>query len=118
MTAEPATTQPELGTHVPERSCVACRRKRPQHEFVRVTRVDGVWKVRAGNRVGRGAYVCADTPGCWQEKRLRRAFRAQAGEISEQLLGNQPPNQPLNQAAPKQNHSAPHARVSPEVGHV
>lgn len=105
-----SAASPNPVKHVPERSCVACRRKRPQDEFVRVTRVDGQWKLRAGNRVGRGAYVCADTPECWQEKRLRRAFRAQAAEISTQLQANH--------ATPKQNHSAPGARVSPEVSHV
>ncbi|AIZ45472.1 hypothetical protein QR90_10815 [Deinococcus radiopugnans] len=101
---------PTPSRHVPERTCVACRRKRPQQDFLRVTRVDGRWAVRAGNRVGRGAYVCADTPECWQEKRLRRGFRAQAAEIAEQLLHHR--------KEPKQNHSAPSARVSPEVSHV
>ncbi|GGL80380.1 hypothetical protein GCM10010840_17830 [Deinococcus aerolatus] len=96
--------------HVPERSCVACRRKRPQAEFLRVTRVGGRWDLRAGHRVGRGAYVCADTPECWQEKRLRRAFRAQAAEIAAQLQ--------TQHAAPQQQSSAPSARVSPEVSHV
>lgn len=106
MTAAP----PRPGRHVPERTCVACRRKRPQQEFLRVTRVDGRWAVRAGNRMGRGAYVCADTPECWQEKRLRRGFRAQAAEIAQHL-------QNLH-TDPEQNHSAPSARVSPEVSHV
>ncbi|OLV19876.1 YlxR family protein [Deinococcus marmoris] len=101
---------PTPAKHVPERTCAACRRKRPQSEFLRVTRVGGKWDVRAGNRVGRGAYVCADTPECWQEKRLRRAFRAQAAEIAEQLQNHQ--------KDPNQNHSAPDARVSPEVSHV
>ncbi|GGO22841.1 YlxR family protein [Deinococcus humi] len=106
MTAAPLTPS----RHVPERTCVACRRKRPQQELLRVTREAGRWSVRAGNRVGRGAYVCADTPECWQEKRLRRAFRAQAAEIAEQLQ--------THHKDPNQNHSAPGARVSPEVSHV
>ncbi|WP_245593120.1 DUF448 domain-containing protein [Deinococcus frigens] len=89
---------------------MACRRKRPQSEFLRVTRLDGKWDMRAGSRVGRGAYVCADSPECWQEKRLRRAFRAQAAGIAAQLQDRQ--------EAPQQHHSAPDARVSPEVSHV
>lgn len=71
--------------HVPERSCVACRAKRPQGEFVRVTRTEGGWHLLPGDRTGRGAYVCADSPACWAEKRLRRAFRADAPAISAAL---------------------------------
>ncbi|GAA5502885.1 hypothetical protein Dxin01_02632 [Deinococcus xinjiangensis] len=71
--------------HIPERTCVACRRKRPQPDFVRLSKVAGVWTVQVGGRVGRGAYVCADNPACWQEKKLRRAFGAAAQKVAEQL---------------------------------
>jgi predicted RNA-binding protein YlxR (DUF448 family) len=71
--------------HVPERSCVACRRKRPQPELRRVSRVGGEWRLVAGPRTGRGAYVCADSPACWQPGRLRRAFGAQAPALSTLL---------------------------------
>ncbi|THF88772.1 YlxR family protein [Deinococcus sp. KSM4-11] len=74
-----------VSRHVPERTCVACRRKRPQTEFRRVSRVDGEWTLVAGHRTGRGAYVCADSPACWQDKRLRRAFGAQAPDLSARL---------------------------------
>lgn len=73
--------------HVPERTCVACRRKRPQPEFRRVAKVDGTWQLLSGPRSGRGAYVCADSPACWQDKKLRRAFGAAAPTISGLLLG-------------------------------
>ncbi|WP_216317552.1 YlxR family protein [Deinococcus aestuarii] len=76
--------------HIPERSCVACRRKRPQGEFVRVTRTQEGWRVLAGGRTGRGAYVCADSPECWAEKRLRRAFRGDAPAVSAALLTRPP----------------------------
>lgn len=76
--------------HIPERTCVACRRKRPQHEFVRVTRTVEGWRVLAGNRTGRGAYVCADSPACWAEKRLRRAFGASAPLVSADLQALNP----------------------------
>lgn len=79
MTAAP---QPR---HVPERTCVACRRKRPQAQFVRVTRTAEGWRVLPGARTGRGAYVCADSPACWEEKRLRRAFRTDAPAVSAAL---------------------------------
>ena len=49
----------------PTRTCVGCRRKRPQRELLRVTQgPDG--SVTAGARIrapGRGAYVCFD-PEC------------------------------------------------------
>jgi predicted RNA-binding protein YlxR (DUF448 family) len=84
-------TTDTLPRHTPERSCVACRRKRPQAEFVRVTKQEGVWAVQTGNRSGRGAYVCADSPACWQDKKLRRAFGAQAVQVAAQLLERQTP---------------------------
>ncbi|GGR85754.1 YlxR family protein [Deinococcus sedimenti] len=84
MTA-PSPTSPTT-RHVPERTCVACRRRRAQGEFLRLSRnADGQWQVQAGPRQGRGAYVCADTPACWAEKRLRRAFGAQAPAVAQRL---------------------------------
>ncbi|SMB93494.1 DUF448 domain-containing protein [Deinococcus hopiensis] len=81
----PGPERPNSAGHSPERTCVACRRKRVQSEFVRVTRAPEGWQVRGGSRTGRGAYVCADSPECWAEKRLRRAFRSEAGAVSAQL---------------------------------
>jgi uncharacterized protein len=86
----PAPTEaarPSKGKHSPERSCVACRRKRPQDQFLRLTKVEGVWTVQNILRTGRGSYLCADTPACWAEKRLKRTFGAQAEGVSRQLLG-------------------------------
>ncbi|MFC4639336.1 YlxR family protein [Deinococcus hohokamensis] len=91
MSVLPAPRRP----HVPERSCVACRRKRPQGEFVRLSRVEGQWQVGGKPRTGRGAYVCADSPECWQDKRLRRAFGAQAAAVSTQLCAQALPDQPM-----------------------
>lgn len=73
--------------HVPERTCVACRRKRSQGELLRLTRSVAGWQLSAGVRQGRGSYLCSDSPGCWAEKRLRRHFGAQAGALSTLLLG-------------------------------
>jgi len=86
LTASPAPT-PAADRHTPERTCVACRRRRPQAEFTRLSRVGGVWTPQSGVRVGRGAYVCADSPACWQQGRLRRAFGAQAPAVSALLSG-------------------------------
>ncbi|ACO45927.1 YlxR family protein [Deinococcus deserti] len=72
--------------HVPERTCVVCRARRPQSEFVRLTRVEGHWQEQTVNRTGRGAYVCSDSPNCWQDKRLRRAFGPQAPDVAALLV--------------------------------
>lgn len=95
MSVLPAGLRPR---HIPERSCVACRRKRPQGEFVRLSRLDGQWQIggpsnTGGARTGRGAYVCADSPDCWQDKRLRRAFGAQASKVAAQLSAQALPDQ-------------------------
>lgn len=85
--------------HTPERSCVACRRKRPQAELVRVTRTETGWALLDGARTGRGAYVCADSPQCWQEKRLMRAFRGQAAAVAAGLAGR-----PTRSGSPSEPH--------------
>lgn len=88
MSAPAPTPHPERPAperHVPERTCAACRRKRPQPEFVRLTRTPRGWQLLAGHRQGRGAYLCADSPACWQDKKLRRAFGAQATRLAAEL---------------------------------
>ena len=86
--------------HTPERTCVACRRKRPQGELLRLTQQGEGWVIQQRQRTGRGVYVCADSPACWQEKPLRRAFRAQAGAVSELLKAQTPEPQPSPPATP------------------
>src|SRR5581483_3249217 len=66
------------GTHVPERSCVACRTKRPKAELLRVVRrpgsADVELEVDLKQRLpGRGAYVCREA-GCWQAGVARSGF--------------------------------------------
>lgn len=77
---------------VPQRTCVACRRTRPQTELLRLTRLSsvtgGAWQVTAPHERrldGRGRYLCADNPACWSEKRLRRSFGTSAAALAEQL---------------------------------
>ncbi|MFT2719304.1 YlxR family protein [Deinococcus sp. A31D244] len=123
MTASPASTHAP-DRHTPERTCVACRRKRPQSALTRLTRVDGAWGLSAGHRAGRGAYVCSDTPDCWQDRRLRRAFGAQAPQVAAALtvallavqadLPVTPPERPARSAASRatstaSTESTPHA---------
>jgi len=51
--------------HVPQRTCVACRKVKPKRELVRLVRIaDGSVEVDAsGKKAGRGAYLC---PECWE----------------------------------------------------
>ena len=73
--------------HVPERTCIACRQKRPKWELVRVVRTtQGVVEIDArGKKAGRGAYLCR-IRGCWEmglkRKRLEHVLKAEI--ISEQ----------------------------------
>ena len=53
--------------HVPQRTCVACRRTGDQRTFVRLVRsADGPVEVdEPGKAPGRGAYLCR-TRACWE----------------------------------------------------
>jgi predicted RNA-binding protein YlxR (DUF448 family) len=67
-----------MTSHVPTRTCLGCRRRRPKRAMVRlVRRADG--HVDAGGAAaGRGAYVCAEVQ-CLERAlkpgRLAHAFR-------------------------------------------
>jgi predicted RNA-binding protein YlxR (DUF448 family) len=61
--------------HVPERSCVACRKVRPKRHLVRLVRtpdggveVDTTWR-----KAGRGAYLCP-AQECWQLAARRKSL--------------------------------------------
>ncbi len=84
MSSQPPTK------YVPERTCIACRRKGPQAEFVRLRKTETGWEVSQGKREGRGAYVCKDNPACHTEKRLRRALGASAESVANALSANTP----------------------------
>ena len=53
--------------HIPQRTCVACRKTSSKRELVRLVRIsDGSVEVDAtGKRAGRGAYLCP-TQQCWE----------------------------------------------------
>gem|GEM_PF-3396824 len=61
---------------VPWRTCVACRRRRPQAQLVRFHRTDhGIECDRPGRRApGRGAYLCGNIE-CWELAVKRRSFQ-------------------------------------------
>jgi uncharacterized protein len=68
--------------HVPQRSCVACRRSDAKRQLVRVVRSgEGRVAVDPTSRSnGRGAYLCSDR-SCWdaalKRKALERALRVE-----------------------------------------
>lgn len=71
--------------HVPERTCVGCRRKAPKYEMLRIVSVKGgsVSPDPSGTSPGRGAYVCY-SEGCLTSarKRLPRALRCDAEALA------------------------------------
>ena len=66
--------------HVPQRTCVGCRKIQPKREMVRIvcTPDQGVRIDESGKASGRGAYLCRKRP-CWEralaEKRLEHALK-------------------------------------------
>ena len=73
--------------HVPERTCIACREKRPKWEMVRVVRTPrGSLEIDTrGKKAGRGAYLCRRQE-CWEiglkRKKLQHALKSEI--VSEQ----------------------------------
>ena len=53
--------------HIPQRTCVACRKVKAKQELIRLVRVsDGSVEVdTGGKKAGRGAYLCR-SQGCWE----------------------------------------------------
>lgn len=52
--------------HIPQRTCVVCRRTLGKRELNRIVRTpDGVRYDPTGKQSGRGAYLCSD-PACWR----------------------------------------------------
>lgn len=69
MTGRPAVRH----KHVPQRTCVVCRRQFDKRRLTRVVRTPAGDVVidPTGKRSGRGAYLC-DQPACW-DKAIRHA---------------------------------------------
>ena len=62
------TTKQKKIKHVPQRTCIACRKIRDKQTMIRlVITPDGRIEVDvSGKMSGRGAYLCKDV-GCWEE---------------------------------------------------
>ena len=77
--------------HVPQRTCVGCRRTWAKRDFVRVVRTsEGRVEVDpSGKKPGRGAYLCRDS-GCWEaamkKTRLDSALRTKVSPEDRQAL--------------------------------
>jgi uncharacterized protein len=75
--------------HVPQRTCIACRKTDVKRELVRLVRVPdkGVEVDRTGKKSGRGAYLCQDIK-CWEialktgrlEQALKTSLQAEEKE--------------------------------------
>jgi predicted RNA-binding protein YlxR (DUF448 family) len=65
--------------HIPQRTCVACRRKLDKRRLTRIVRTadEGLIVDPSGKRNGRGAYLC-DEGACWD--------KALAGGILDKAL--------------------------------
>ena len=91
-----ATTSPDnyhiRVKHVPQRTCLACRKVKPKQELVRLVRVtDGRIEVDpGGKKAGRGAYLCG-LPECWEvglkSGRLEHALKTMLTVPNREQLG-------------------------------
>lgn len=74
----PRKKQPTRRRHVPQRTCVACRRVDNKRELIRIVRSKehGVQVDPTGKASGRGAYLCP-VRDCW-DKALKGSLLARA----------------------------------------
>ena len=56
-----------ISQHIPQRTCVACRKVKAKRELIRVVRTSNgnVEVDTSGKKAGRGAYLCR-SPECWE----------------------------------------------------
>jgi len=75
--------------HIPQRTCVACRKVKPKRELIRLVRIaDGSVEFdTSGKRAGRGAYLCLE---CWEiglkDSQLKRALRTTLTQDNREQL--------------------------------
>ena len=100
--------------HVPERTCIACRQRRPKWELVRVVRtVPGGLEIDTrGKKAGRGAYLCK-LQECWEIglKRNKLAHTLKSDIMAEQHAELVAYGKTLPSAAEEKE-------LSPEVGRL
>lgn len=78
--------------HIPQRTCVVCRRQFDKRQLTRLVRTadEGVVIDPTGKRSGRGAYLC-DQPECWEKalgkaRLLNQALNTQLSEAELDAL--------------------------------
>jgi len=56
-----------ISKHIPQRTCVACRKVKTKRELIRLVRISNgnVEIDLSGKKAGRGAYLC-QSPECWE----------------------------------------------------
>jgi len=56
-----------ISKHIPQRTCVACRKVKTKQELIRLVRISNgnVEVDPSGKKAGRGAYLC-QSPECWE----------------------------------------------------
>lgn len=74
--------------HIPQRTCVACRRAQPKGELLRLVRTpQGEIVVDiTGKAAGRGAYVCRTERCAEQAVKQKKLARALGIPVGEELL--------------------------------
>ncbi len=68
--------------HIPERTCIVCRRQRPKSELIRIvkTPTDEIALDIGARLPGRGAYICRDgecAENLAKKRALDRTFKTQ-----------------------------------------
>lgn len=91
--------------HIPQRTCVVCRRKMDKRRLLRIVRTaeNGTVADLTGKRNGRGAYLCDDL-GCWDKalnsKVLDRELQVEITEAERKSLLSFRPQVNINQEVP------------------
>ena len=83
--------QKQRQKHVPQRTCVACRKKIDKRQLTRLVNSaeEGLIVDPSGKRNGRGTYLC-DDPACWEKamktRLLDQALRAEISSAEKERL--------------------------------
>ena len=78
-------------SHIPERTCLGCRRRGPKESFIRIARFPSGEVVvdECGRMPGRGAYICRSAEclvKAAKRKAFARALRVDEGHIPYEAL--------------------------------
>jgi len=80
-----------ISKHIPQRTCVACRKVKTKRELIRLVRISNgnVEIDLSGKKAGRGTYLC-QSPECWEvglkRDRLEHNLRTTLTQENRQQL--------------------------------